>query len=58
MIMCALFNPEVFTALHHPRIFARIRDNELKFPKGESIYTLTEHFQKIIPIPMVRVGAK
>ena len=33
--------------LHHPRIFARIRDNELKFPKGESIYTLTEHFQKI-----------
>ncbi len=33
--------------LHHPRIFARIRDNELKFTKGESIYTLTEHFQKI-----------
>ena len=33
--------------LHHPRIFARIRDNELKFPKGESIYTLAEHFQKI-----------
>ena len=33
--------------LHHPSIFARIRDNELKFPKGESIYTLTEHFQKI-----------
>ncbi len=33
--------------LHHPRIFARIRDNELKFPKGESIYTLTEHFQNI-----------
>ena len=33
--------------LHHPRIFARIRDNELKFPQGESIYTLTEHFQKI-----------
>ena len=33
--------------LHHPRIFARVRDNELKFPKGESIYTLSEHFQKI-----------
>jgi hypothetical protein len=33
--------------LHHPRIFARIRDNELKFLKGESVYTLTEHFQKI-----------
>ena len=33
--------------LHHPRIFARIRDNELKFPKGESIYTLTEHFEEI-----------
>ena len=33
--------------LHHPRIFARVRDNELKFPKGESVYTLSEHFQKI-----------
>ena len=33
--------------LHHPRIFARIRDNELKFLDGESVYTLTEHFQKI-----------
>jgi hypothetical protein len=33
--------------LHHPRVFARIRDNELKFIKGESIYTLAEHFQKI-----------
>jgi hypothetical protein len=33
--------------LYHPRIFARIRDNELKFIKGESIYTLTEHFHKI-----------
>ena len=33
--------------LHHPRIFARIRDNELKFLEGESVYTLTEHFQKI-----------
>ena len=33
--------------LHHPRIFARVRDNELKFSKGESIYTLTEHFQNI-----------
>ncbi len=33
--------------LHHPRIFARIRDNELKFNKGESVYTLAEHFHKI-----------
>ncbi len=33
--------------LHHPKIFARIRDNELKFLKGESKYTLSEHFQKI-----------
>jgi len=33
--------------LHHPRVFARIRDNELKFIKSESIYTLAEHFQKI-----------
>ena len=33
--------------LHHPRIFARIRDNELKFPVGDPIYTLAEHFQKI-----------
>ena len=33
--------------LHHPRIFGRIRDNELKFAKGESIYTLAEHFQEI-----------
>ena len=33
--------------LHHPRIFARVRDNELKFSKGESVYTLSEHFQKI-----------
>ena len=33
--------------LHHPRICARIRDNELKFVKGESVYTLVEHFQKI-----------
>ncbi len=33
--------------LHHPRIFARIRDNELKFNKGKSVYTLAEHFQKI-----------
>ncbi|MDP6936890.1 MAG: zinc-dependent metalloprotease [Candidatus Marinimicrobia bacterium] len=33
--------------LHHPRIFARIRDNELKFQKGEEIFTLAELFQKI-----------
>ena len=33
--------------LHHPRIFARIRDNELKFPKGEDIFTLAELFQGI-----------
>ena len=33
--------------LHQPRLFARVRDNELKFPKGESVYTLSEHFQKI-----------
>jgi len=31
--------------LHHPRIFARIRDNELKFPKGEDVFTLAELFQ-------------
>ena len=33
--------------LHHPRIFARIQDNELKFLEGESIYSLSEHFQTI-----------
>jgi len=33
--------------LHHPRIFARIRDNELKFPKDEDIFTLVEFFQNI-----------
>ena len=33
--------------LHHPRIFSRIRDNELKFPKNENIFTLTELFQEI-----------
>ena len=33
--------------LHHPRIFARIRDNELKFPLGEEIFTLVELFQGI-----------
>jgi len=33
--------------LHHPRIFARIRDNELKFPKGEDVFTLAELFQGI-----------
>ena len=32
--------------LNHPRIFARIRDNELKFPKGEDIFTLAELFQR------------
>jgi len=33
--------------LHHPRIFARIRDNELKFPQGEEIFTLAELFKNI-----------
>jgi hypothetical protein len=33
--------------LHHPQIFSRIRDNELKFLQGESVYTLTEHYNKI-----------
>ena len=33
--------------LMHPRILARIRDNELKFLKNQSKYTLNEHFQKI-----------
>ena len=33
--------------LHHPRIFARIRDNELKFPEGDHIFTLAELFQSI-----------
>ena len=33
--------------LHHPRIFARVRDNELKYPDGEDIFTLTELFQNV-----------
>ena len=33
--------------LHHPRIFSRIRDNELKFPRGDDIFTLAELFQDI-----------
>ena len=33
--------------LHHPRIFARVRDNELKFPLGEDVFTLAELFQSI-----------
>ena len=33
--------------LHNPRIVSRIRDNELKYYKGESIYTVAEHFQRI-----------
>ena len=33
--------------LHHPRIFARVRDNELKFPHGEDIFTLSELFKHI-----------
>ena len=33
--------------LHHPRIFARVRDNELKFPKGDEVFTLAELFQGI-----------
>ena len=33
--------------LHHPRIFARIQDNELKFADDESKYLLSEHFTTI-----------
>ncbi len=33
--------------LYHPRIIARIRDNELKFPSGDDIFTLAELFQGI-----------
>lgn len=33
--------------LHHPRIFARIRDNELKMPPGAEVFTLTELLEKI-----------
>ena len=33
--------------LHHPRIFSRIRDNELKFLQGEDVFTLTELFENI-----------
>ena len=33
--------------LHHPRIFSRIRDNELKFRHGQDIFTLTELFKNI-----------
>jgi len=33
--------------LHHPRIFSRVRDNELKYLLGEDIFTLSELFQSI-----------
>ena len=33
--------------IHHPRILSRIRDNELKFLDGESVYMLSEHFKTI-----------
>ena len=33
--------------LHHPRVFSRIRDNELKFSEGVEKFTLSELFQKV-----------
>ena len=33
--------------LHNPRIFSRVRDNELKYLPGEEVFTLSELFQII-----------